>query len=53
MKLPEETFALLKIIELGNRQIAEGKMIPLAEVKRRIRARRAQTIKSKRSPKTK
>ena len=36
----QETLALLKIIALGNRQIEEGRALPLAEVKRRIRARR-------------
>jgi len=37
----QETLALLKIIALGKRQIEEGRAIPLAEVKRRIRAKRA------------
>lgn len=37
----QETLALLKILALGRRQIEEGKAIPLAEVTRRLRARRA------------
>ena len=37
----QEALALLKILALGKRQIEEGKAIPLAEVKRRLRARRA------------
>jgi prevent-host-death family protein len=37
----QETLALLKILALGRRQVEEGRAIPLAEVKRRLRARRA------------
>lgn len=37
----QETLALLKILALGKRQVEEGKTIPLAEVSRRLRARRA------------
>ena len=37
----QETLALLKILALGKRQVEEGKTLPLAEVARRLRARRA------------
>jgi len=36
-----ETLALLKILELGNQQLEEGKVSPLAEVCKRIRSSRA------------
>jgi prevent-host-death family protein len=36
----QETLALLKILALGRRQVEEGKTIALAEVVRRLRARR-------------
>ena len=36
----QETLALLKILALGNRDIAEGRTIPSAEVFRRVRAGR-------------
>jgi prevent-host-death family protein len=36
----QETLALLKIIALGNREVAAGRTIPSAEVFRRLRARR-------------
>ena len=36
---PQETLALLRIIALGNRDVAAGRTIPSAEVFRRIRAR--------------
>lgn len=36
----QETLALLKILALGRRQIAQGRSIPLAEAARRLRARR-------------
>lgn len=36
----QETLALLRIIALGNRDIAGGRTIPSAEVFRRLRARR-------------
>ena len=32
-----EALALLKILALGNRQLAEGKVKPIAEVARRLR----------------
>ena len=35
----QETLALLKILALGNQQIAQGRVKPLAEVAKRIRAR--------------
>jgi prevent-host-death family protein len=34
----QETLALLKILALGNHQIAKGRVKPLAEVVKRIRA---------------
>jgi prevent-host-death family protein len=38
----QETLALLKILALGNREIAEGKTMPAREAIRRARARLAQ-----------
>lgn len=35
----QETLALLKILALGNREIEEGKVTPVAEVVERLRAR--------------
>jgi prevent-host-death family protein len=35
----QETLALLKILALGNQQVAQGRVKPLAEVVKRIRAR--------------
>ena len=35
----QETLALLKILALGERNIAEGKTVPLAEAMRRVRER--------------
>jgi prevent-host-death family protein len=35
----QETMALLKILALGNRQIEEGKVEPVADVFRRLRQR--------------
>ena len=37
----QETLALLKLLALGNQQIAQGKVKPLAEVAKRLRARLA------------
>jgi prevent-host-death family protein len=34
----QETLALLKILALGNREIEEGKVKPIADVARRLRA---------------
>ena len=39
----QETLALLKILALGNREIEEGKVKPLAEVVNRLRAKKART----------
>ena len=36
----QETLALLKILALGNREIEAGKLKPVAEVVRRLRARK-------------
>lgn len=36
----QETLALLKILALGNKQIVEGKVKPVAEVVKRLRARK-------------
>ena len=35
----QETLALLKILALGNREIEEGKVTPIAEVARRLRTK--------------
>jgi prevent-host-death family protein len=35
----QETLALLKILALGNQQIAQGRVKPLADVVKRLRAR--------------
>ncbi|MGD9883125.1 MAG: type II toxin-antitoxin system Phd/YefM family antitoxin [Reyranella sp.] len=35
----QETLALLKILALGDRNIAEGKTVPLVEAMRRVRER--------------
>ena len=35
----QETLALLKILALGNQEIAEGKVTPLANVARRLRSK--------------
>jgi len=37
----QETLALLKILALGNREVAAGKIKPVAEVVARLRAKRA------------
>jgi prevent-host-death family protein len=37
----QETLALLKILALGNQQIEQGKVKPVAEVAHRLRARKA------------
>jgi prevent-host-death family protein len=37
----QETLALLKILALGSREVEEGKVTPLADVVRRLRARKA------------
>ena len=36
----QETLALLKILALGNQQVAQGKVKPIAEVIERLRKRR-------------
>lgn len=37
----QETLALLKILALGNRQVQEGKVKPIADIIKRLRAERA------------
>ncbi|MDP2760476.1 MAG: type II toxin-antitoxin system Phd/YefM family antitoxin [Sideroxyarcus sp.] len=37
----QETLALLKILALGNREIGEGKVKPITDVARRLRAKKA------------
>jgi len=37
----QETLALLKILALGNREIEEGKLKPIAEVVNRLRAKKS------------
>jgi len=37
----QETLALLKILALGNQQIADNKVEPIAEVAKRLRARKS------------
>jgi len=37
----QETLALLKILALGNREIEEGKLKPIADVVKRLRAKKA------------
>ena len=37
----QETLALLKILALGNREVEAGKVKPLADVVRRLRAKKA------------
>lgn len=37
----QETMALLKILALGNRQIEEGKVVPAADVIKRLREKMA------------
>jgi prevent-host-death family protein len=39
----QETLALLKILALGNREIEEGKVKPVAEVVDRLRAKKDRT----------
>jgi prevent-host-death family protein len=36
----QETLALLKILALGNREVEQGKVAPLADVVRRLRAKK-------------
>ena len=36
----QETLALLKILALGNREVEEGKVKPVADVVRRLRAKK-------------
>lgn len=36
----QETLALLKVLALGNREVEEGKVKPVAEVVRRLRAKK-------------
>lgn len=39
----QETLALLKILALGNRQVEDGKVKPVADVVDRLRRRKAAT----------
>ena len=39
----QETLALLKVLALGNREIEEGKVRPVADVVNRIRTKKATT----------
>lgn len=39
----QETLALLKILALGNRQVEDGKVKPVAEVVNRLRRKKAAT----------
>jgi prevent-host-death family protein len=39
----QETLALLKILALGNRQVEDGKVKPVADVVHRLRRRKAAT----------
>ena len=39
----QETLALLKILALGNQDVAAGRVVPVAEVVARLRARRAES----------
>ena len=39
----QETLALLKILALGNREIEQGKVAPVADVVRRLRAGKLKT----------
>jgi prevent-host-death family protein len=39
----QETLALLKILALGNREIEEGKVKPIADVVTRLRSKKART----------
>ena len=48
IRATQETLALLKILALGKRQVEEGRVVPLAEAIRRLRARR--TGWAKKSP---
>ncbi len=45
----QETLALLKILALGNRQIEEGRVAPIADVVKRLRARRSRKSPRRRS----
>jgi prevent-host-death family protein len=42
----QETLALLKILALGNRQIEAGKVVPAADVLRRLRGKTAEKAKA-------
>ncbi len=37
----QETLALLKLLALGNQQLSQGKVTPVADVVRRLRGRKA------------
>jgi prevent-host-death family protein len=38
----QETLALLKILALGNQQVAQGRLKPVADVVKRLRGRKAE-----------
>jgi hypothetical protein len=40
LNTPQETLALLKILALGNQDVAEGKTKPAADIIARLRAKR-------------
>ncbi|MGZ8257348.1 MAG: type II toxin-antitoxin system prevent-host-death family antitoxin [Gallionella sp.] len=40
----QETLALLKILALGNQEIGAGKITPLAEVARRLKAKKTAAV---------
>ncbi len=41
----QETLALLKILALGNQEIEEGKVTPVAEVARRLKAKKNPSVR--------
>ena len=41
----QETLALLKILALGNQEIEQGKVTPVAEVARRLKAKKKPSVR--------